>query len=60
MKPVDAVYYLIIFSVVIISAAAVMILLPLRSFVVVFIHPQLQLGGKSRMEGSPSENHGIV
>lgn len=42
MKPLDAVYYLIIFSVVIIFA--LMVLLPLRSFVVVFIQPQLQAG----------------
>lgn len=57
-KPLDAVDYLIILSVVIIFAVALMILLPLRSFVVVFIHPQLQAGDKSRMEGSPSENLG--
>lgn len=42
-----------------ISLLLLLILLPLRSFFVVFIHPQLQLGDKSRMEGSPSESHGI-
>lgn len=60
MKPLDAVYYLIIFSVVIIFVVALLILFPLRSFVVVFIQPQLQAGDKSSMDGSPSEGHRII
>lgn len=59
MKPLAAVYYLIIFSVTIIFAVAVDIIAT-KVFFCGFIHPQLQLGDKSRMEGSPSESHGIV
>lgn len=59
MKPLAAVYYLIIFSVTIIFAVAVDIITTKVLFCS-FIHPQLQLGDKSRMEGSPSESHGIV
>lgn len=57
MKPLDAVYYLIIFSVIIIFAVDI---IATKVFFCGFIHPQLQLGDKSRMEGSPSESHGIV
>lgn len=35
MNPVGAFYYLIIFSVVVVIVIAVMVLLPLRSFIVV-------------------------